>query len=74
MLNIINIDQMNGIMLSRVAKHILKFLIVKNRTLVRRLKAENNEPFNFVPRVKGSDGTVSVWGCMSGGARGSLTL
>ncbi|CAM4941103.1 unnamed protein product [Rotaria socialis] len=46
----------------------------KNRTLVRRLKSENNEPFNFVPRVQGGGGTVSVWGCMSGGARGPLMI
>ncbi|CAF4645019.1 unnamed protein product [Rotaria sp. Silwood2] len=44
----------------------------KNRTFVRRLKSESNEPFNFVPRVQGGGGSVSVWGCMSGGARGPL--
>ena len=44
----------------------------KNRLLVRRLISETDEPFNFVPRVQGGGGTVSVWGCMSGGARGSL--
>ncbi|CAF4842595.1 unnamed protein product [Rotaria socialis] len=32
----------------------------KNRTLVRRLKLENNELFNFVSRVKGGGATVSV--------------
>lgn len=46
----------------------------KNGTLVRRLRSENNEPFNFVPRVQGGGGSVSVWGCMSGGARGSLVV
>ena len=34
----------------------------KNGSLVRRLKSENNEPFNFVPRVQGGGGSVSVWG------------
>ncbi|CAF3471855.1 unnamed protein product [Rotaria socialis] len=28
----------------------------KNGSLVRRLKSENNEPFNFVPRVQGGGG------------------
>ena len=46
----------------------------KNGTLVRRLKSESNEPFNFVPRVQGGGGSVSVWGCISGGARGSLVV
>ncbi|CAF4168361.1 unnamed protein product, partial [Rotaria magnacalcarata] len=34
----------------------------------------NNEPFNFVPRVQGGGGTVSVWGCMPGDACGSLII
>lgn len=46
----------------------------KNRTYVRRLKNEVNEPFNFVPRVQGGGGHVSVWGCISGGARGPLVM
>ena len=46
----------------------------KNGSLVRRLKSENNEPFNSIPRVPGSGGSVSVWGCISGGARGSLVI
>ena len=44
----------------------------KNRTLVRRLQTESDAPFNFVPRVQGGGGSVSVWGCMAGGARGPL--
>ncbi|CAF1405644.1 unnamed protein product [Adineta ricciae] len=46
----------------------------KNRTLVRRLQSESNEPFNFVPRVQGGGGSGSVWGCMSGGARGPIVV
>ena len=46
----------------------------KNRTLVRRLKSESSEPFNFVPKVQGDGGIVSVWGCMSTGARGPLVI
>ncbi|CAM4908505.1 unnamed protein product [Rotaria socialis] len=46
----------------------------KNGSLVRRLKSESNEPFNFVPRVLGGGGSVSVWGCMPGGGRGSLVV
>ncbi|CAM2698378.1 unnamed protein product [Rotaria socialis] len=46
----------------------------KNRTLVRRLKSENNEPFNSIPRVQSGGGTASVWRCMSGGARGPLVI
>jgi transposase len=46
----------------------------KNRTFVRRLKHECNEPFNFVPRVQGGGGSVSVWGCIAGGARGPLVM
>ena len=46
----------------------------KNGSFVRRLKSESNEPFNFIPRVQGGGGSVSVWGCMSGGARGPLMI
>ena len=46
----------------------------KNRVVVRRLPRESNEPFNFMPRVQGGGGSVSVWGCMSGGARGPLVI
>jgi len=46
----------------------------KTRTLVRRLISESNEPFNFVPRVQGGGGVVSVWGCMSASARGPLVV
>ncbi|CAF2177571.1 unnamed protein product [Rotaria magnacalcarata] len=46
----------------------------KNGSLVRRLKLENNEPFNFARRVQGGGESVSVWGCMSGGGRGSLVV
>ncbi|CAF3399079.1 unnamed protein product [Rotaria socialis] len=49
-----------------------KVLNRKNGSLVHRLKSENNEPFNFVPRVQGGGRSVSVWGCMSEGGRGSL--
>ncbi|CAF2093923.1 unnamed protein product [Rotaria magnacalcarata] len=41
---------------------------------VRRRLIKNNEPFNFVPRVQGGGGTVSVWGCMPGDACGSLII
>ena len=33
----------------------------KNHVLVRRLKSEINESFNFVPRVQDGGGVVSVW-------------
>ena len=32
-----------------------------NRSLVRRLRKERDEPFNFVSRVQGGGGSVSVW-------------
>ena len=41
-----------------------------NQVLVRRLKSEINKSFDFVPLVQGGDGVISVWRCMSGGARG----
>ncbi|CAF3008047.1 unnamed protein product [Rotaria socialis] len=46
----------------------------KNRTFVRRLRSEADQPFNFVPKVQGGGGSVSVWGCMVGGARGPLVI
>jgi hypothetical protein len=46
----------------------------KNGTLFRRLKSESNDPFNFIPRVQGGGGSVTVCGCMSGSARGSLKI
>jgi len=46
----------------------------KNRTFVRRLSTEKDQPFNFVPRVQGGGGCVSIWGCMAGGARGPLVI
>ena len=46
----------------------------KNGSFVRRLKSVSNEPFNFIPRVQGGGGSISVWGCMSGGARDPLTI
>jgi hypothetical protein len=46
----------------------------KNRTLVRRLQTEKDEPFNFTPRVQGGGGSVRVWGCMAAGARAPLVF
>ena len=46
----------------------------KTRIVVRRLPRESNESFNFMPRVQGGGGSVSVWGCMSGGPRGPLVM
>ena len=51
----------------------------KNGTFVRRLKSDSNEASNFIPRVQDgggdSDGSsVSVCGCMLGGARGPLMV
>ena len=46
----------------------------KNQVLVRRLKSEINQSFNFVPHVQGGGGVVSVWRCMSRGARGPLLI
>ena len=46
----------------------------KNRTFIRRLKSESNQPFNFLPRVKGDGGHISLWDCMSGGARNPLVI
>ena len=44
---------------------ILKFLIEKNRSYVRRLPSESDKPFCFRPRVQGGGGSVSVWGAMT---------
>ena len=46
----------------------------KNHTFVGRLKSESNQPFNFLPRVQEDGGHVSIWGCMSGVARGPLAM
>jgi hypothetical protein len=46
----------------------------KNGSFVRRLRSESNEPFNFVPRLQGREGAISVWGCMAGAVRGSLVV
>ncbi|CAF4581891.1 unnamed protein product, partial [Rotaria socialis] len=46
----------------------------KNRTCVRRLRSEADQRFNFVPNVQGGEGSISVWGCMAGGARGPLVI
>ena len=51
-----------------------KVLNRTNQVLVRQLKSEINESFNFVPRVQGSGGVVSVWGCMAGDVRGPLMI
>ena len=34
----------------------------KNCTFVRRLRSEDDQPFNFVPKMQGGGGCVSVWG------------
>ncbi|CAM4876624.1 unnamed protein product [Rotaria socialis] len=44
----------------------------KNRTFVRRLRSEADQPFNFVPKVQDGGGSISVWECMASGARGPL--
>ena len=44
------------------------------RTFVGRLKSHSNQPLNFLPRVQGDGGHVSIWGYMSGGARGPLVI
>lgn len=46
----------------------------KNRSFIRRLQSEVDAPFNFVPRVQGGGGHISVWGCMTGGFRGPLVI
>ena len=46
----------------------------KNRTFVGCLKSESNQPFNFLRRVQGGGEHVSVWGCVSGSARGPLVI
>ncbi|CAF0963481.1 unnamed protein product [Rotaria magnacalcarata] len=46
----------------------------KNGTYIRRLKSETNQSFNFIPRVQGGGGNVSVWGCISGGAHAPLLI
>ena len=46
----------------------------KNCTIVRRLRRESDEPFNFMPRVQGGGGSVSVLRCTSGDALGPLVM
>ncbi|CAF3431589.1 unnamed protein product [Rotaria socialis] len=46
--------------------------LVTNRTFVRRLRSEADQPFNFVPKVQDGGGSISVWECMASGARGPL--
>ena len=46
----------------------------KNCTSVRRRRSGYDQPFNFVPKVQGGGGCVSVWGCIAGGARSSLVM
>ena len=46
----------------------------KNCTFVRRRPSEYDQHFNFVPKVQGGSDCVSVWGCIAGGARGSLVV
>ncbi|CAF1572904.1 unnamed protein product, partial [Rotaria sordida] len=46
----------------------------KKGTYIRRLKSKINQSFNFIPRVQGGGGCVSVWRCISGGARGLLVV
>ena len=69
-----NISQRNGIVSSGVMDPILKYSIEKNRTVVRRLARENDEPFDFMPRAQSGGDSVSVWSCTSGGARGPLVM
>ncbi|CAF4526349.1 unnamed protein product [Rotaria socialis] len=38
------------------------------------LSNEADQSFNFVPKVQGGGGSISVWGCMAGGARGPLVI
>ena len=46
----------------------------KNHTFVGRLKSDSNQPLNFLPRVQGGGGHVSIWGCMLGVARDPLVM
>lgn len=51
-----------------------EFLNQRNRILVCRLPSEIDGTFNFSPRVLGSGSHISVCGCLSGEARGSLVI
>ncbi|CAF3984976.1 unnamed protein product [Rotaria sordida] len=46
----------------------------KNRSFVRRLPSEADQPFNFQPRVQGGGGSVSVWGVMTAKGVGPLAF
>ena len=46
----------------------------KNCTFVHRRRLEYDQPFNFVPKVQGSSGCVSVWGFIADGARGPQVM
>ncbi|CAF4163843.1 unnamed protein product, partial [Rotaria sordida] len=46
----------------------------KNRSFVRRLPSEADQPFNFQPRVQGGGGSVSVWGVMTAKGVGPLVF
>ncbi|CAF3005278.1 unnamed protein product [Rotaria sp. Silwood2] len=46
----------------------------KNRTFVRGLPSEADQPFSFIPKVQGGRGCISVWGCTAGGTRGPLVM
>ena len=46
----------------------------KNRSYVRRLQSEADAPFNFVPRIQGGGGSVSVWGAMTSKGVGPLVF
>ena len=53
-----------------MTRHTFNYSIGNNRTFVRRLQTQNEHPFNFIPRVHGAGGCVSVSGCIYSGARG----
>ncbi|CAF4580801.1 unnamed protein product, partial [Didymodactylos carnosus] len=46
----------------------------KNRSFVRRLRSEQDKPFNVRARAQGGGGCVSVWGCMTAEGIGPLTV
>ncbi|CAF2626891.1 unnamed protein product [Rotaria sp. Silwood2] len=62
------LDEWNNVMWSDETH--FEVLNRKNGTYIHRLQSEIDQPFNFTPRAQGGGGCASVWGCISGGARG----
>ena len=66
----INTGVVNGTISFGARRHISKYSTGR----IVRLFVVDDQPFNLVSKVQGGGGCVSVWGCITGGARDPLVM